>query len=83
MDYLQHIEFDGLKLREARGDRQLTEVARIIGISKQRLWNYENGLYDPSSDIVVRLCMLYQKPIEFFAKANSAKKNLASAYIGY
>lgn len=83
MDDLTCIEFDGQKLREARGDRPMVNVARAVGISKQMLWNYENGQGDPSSDVIVRLCLLYQRPIEFFIKANSSEKFLASSYIGY
>jgi len=84
MDDLKHIQFDLKKLREARGDLKLIDAARTVGISKQRLWNYENGLYDPPTDIFAKLCLLYQRPIEFFIKVpDTAKKNLASAYIGY
>jgi transcriptional regulator with XRE-family HTH domain len=83
MDDLKHIEFDAKKLREARGDRALIEVAQAVGVSKQMLWNYENEQGDPSSDVVVRLCLLYQKPIEFFAKQPTGEKFLANVYIGY
>lgn len=64
MDELQAIKIDHQKLKAARGDRGLTEVARTIGISKQQLWNYENGLYEPPSATVAKLCLLYQVPIE-------------------
>lgn len=83
MDELKNIEFDTQKLREARGDRALTDVAQTIGVTKQMLWNYENGYGDPSSAVVARLCLLYQKPIEFFIKATSGEKFLAGTYIGY
>lgn len=83
MDDLTCIEFDGQKLREARGDRSLTNVARAVGISKQMLWNYENGQGDPSSDVIVRLCLFYQRPIEFFSNVKSGENFLANMYIGY
>jgi transcriptional regulator with XRE-family HTH domain len=77
MDDLKQIEFDGQKLREARGDRALSEAAQAVGVTKQMLWNYENGHGDPSSAVVARLCLLYQKPIEFFIKAKSGEKNFS------
>lgn len=86
MDNVKHIEFDAQKLREARGDRSQTEVAQAVGITKQMLWNYENGQGDPSSAVVLRLCVFYQKPIEFFMKATAAEiseKKPNNLYIGY
>lgn len=83
MNDLKHIELDAKKLREARGDHTASAVAQAVGISRQMLWNYENGQGDPSSAVLARLCLFYGKPIEFFIKTKSGKKNLAGAYIGY
>lgn len=64
MSKLEQIKIDPLKLRAARGDRKLTEVAQNVGISKQSLWNYENGHNEMPAVTVAKLCILYQIPIE-------------------
>jgi len=79
MDDLQGIKIDPEKLKAARGERGLTAVASIIGISKQQLWNYENGLYEPSSSTLAKLCLLYQVSIE--SLVNIDRKNLKKMYI--
>ncbi len=81
MDELKDIAIDPVKLREARGERKLTKVAATIGISKQRLWNYENGLYDPPSDVIARLSLLYKIPIERLTTAS--EKFLKKLYTAY
>ena len=66
------------KIKQARGDRGLTEVADSIGITKQRLWNYENGLYDPPADILVKLALAYGVRPESFT--NASDKFLKKVY---
>jgi hypothetical protein len=79
MSELEHIKIDPLKLRAARGDRKLIDAARAVGISSQRLWNYENGHSEMPAAIAAKLCILCQTSIEklttadelFFAKMYS------------
>lgn len=61
---LGQIKIDPLKVRAARGDRKLIDVARAIGISKQSLWSYENGHNEMPAATVAKLCILYKIPIE-------------------
>lgn len=82
MEDLRDIKFDFQKLREARGQRPQAHVARAVGISKQQLWNYENGLHDPSTDVLLKLCLFYKKPIEFFSSVGPGEKIFANLYIG-
>lgn len=82
MEDLKDVKFDFQKLREARGRRAQAHVARAVGISKQQLWNYENGLHDPSSDVVLKLCLFYKKPIEYFSNVQPGEKIFANMYIG-
>lgn len=47
------------KLKEARGNRSPQAVADAIGISRQHLWQIENGKRSPGSAILTKLCWLY------------------------
>jgi transcriptional regulator with XRE-family HTH domain len=64
MSEMEKIKIDPAKLRTARGDRKLSDVARTVGISKQNLSNYEKGHNQPSAVILARLCILYETRIE-------------------
>jgi len=64
MSELENIKIDPAKLRAARGDRKLSEVARVVGVSRQNISNYEKGHNQPSAVILARLCILYKTPIE-------------------
>lgn len=46
-------------LKKARGMRSMASVAKAIGVSKQQLWNYENGKSEPPVAMLVRLSNLY------------------------
>ena len=52
------------RLRSARGGRTLREVAQLLGITYQQLWNIENGKRRPSLGVLVKLCALYDLPID-------------------
>jgi transcriptional regulator with XRE-family HTH domain len=52
------------RLRTARGNRSLREVALFLGITKQQLWNIETGKRKPSLGVLVKLCAFYDLPIE-------------------
>lgn len=56
---IQNVEIDPAKLQKARGDRSPSEVARLLGITYQQLWQIENGIRNPSAPILVKLCFLY------------------------
>jgi DNA-binding XRE family transcriptional regulator len=42
----------------------LREVAQLLGITYQQMWNIENGKRGPSLGVLVSLCTLYDVPIE-------------------
>lgn len=67
---LEDIKIDRLKLRAARGSRKMTDVARTIGISKQKLWNYENTDDKIPGETLAKLCILYRTPIEKLTTAD-------------
>ena len=40
------------------------EAARLLGIGRTTLWEYEHGKREPKRDLVRRMCELYRCPIE-------------------
>lgn len=56
---LSKIKIDANKLKQARGSRKIKDVAALVGITPQMLCNYEAGTHDPSSSVMLRLCLLY------------------------
>lgn len=59
----------GKRLRELRGVKTRTGVARELGISYSALCKYEDGLKIPGDDTKVRLADYYQRTVQeiFFA----------------
>lgn len=41
-----------------------TEAARLLGVGRTTLWQYENGKREPRRDMVRRMADLYKVPIE-------------------
>ena len=53
------LDFKQLRvLRQSLGITQV-EAARRVGITRQRLWNYEEGIFPPSAEVLARLLRLY------------------------
>jgi transcriptional regulator with XRE-family HTH domain len=69
METLLNLKLDHTKLKARRGELPLTDVAKKVGVSRQQLWNYENGMCDPPVDVVARLCRLYDCSLENFTSA--------------
>lgn len=55
----------GKRLREIRGIRTRTGVARELGISYSALAFYENGEREPSGRVKKKLADYYGVPVEF------------------
>jgi len=47
------------RLIEARGERSRKDVAAIIGVSRQQIWNYEKGISEPPLSVLIELANLY------------------------
>lgn len=62
-------------LKQARGLRSVSDVAKEIGVTRQQIWQYEAGKTVPSLSVLVRLANLYGIGIEKLID----QKNLASA----
>lgn len=74
---LNKLEIDPQKLKAARGERPIQEVAKILGITRQQMWNYEAGERLPPANKLLRLCVLYGIDIADLVK-NREKFLLAS-----
>lgn len=53
----------GEKLKELRGCRTQTGVARAVGITPSALSMYESGDRVPRDEVKERLCAYYQVPV--------------------
>jgi transcriptional regulator with XRE-family HTH domain len=67
------LDIDLSKLRKARGKIELTYIAKRIGVTKQRLWNYENGISSIPGAILESLCSLYGVEIDDLIASPSKK----------
>lgn len=50
---------DLVRLKQARGLRSQSAVAKAIGVSRQQIWNYENGESEPPISVLIKLATLY------------------------
>lgn len=53
-------------LRKLREERKWSGVyvADLVGVSKQNIYAIENGTYDPSLELAIKLARLFAKPVE-------------------
>jgi Zn-dependent peptidase ImmA (M78 family)/transcriptional regulator with XRE-family HTH domain len=67
--------FIGDKLKEAREARGLnaTALADLLGVSRQSISKYENGLQSPSPEVMDDICRLLRMPIGFFMHSRKRK----------
>lgn len=68
------IEISPPKLRQARGRRVASHVAKTIGISRQHLFSIEKGDTRPNADVLARLCLLYGVEIGELTRASTNGK---------
>jgi transcriptional regulator with XRE-family HTH domain len=60
------LQFSGSRLREARGDRAIEEVALAAGVSVRTIANWESGSTEPDAGKLAILATTLGKPIRFF-----------------
>lgn len=58
----------GEKIRQARiiRERSITELADELGVSKQAVFQYENNMIEPKSEIIFKLSSILDFPTNFF-----------------
>lgn len=44
-----------------------SEAARLLGVGRTTLWQYENGKREPRRDMIRRMAELYHCPIELLS----------------
>jgi transcriptional regulator with XRE-family HTH domain len=52
------------KLKKARGLRSLSDVAKEVNLTRQQIWNYENGTSEPPISVLMKLAHLYGVKIQ-------------------
>ncbi|WP_367898806.1 helix-turn-helix domain-containing protein [Leptospira sp. WS58.C1] len=70
-------KFLGFRLKEAREIREftLTNIAGLLGVTKQAVSQYEAGIVQPSPEKIIRLLQVLRLPSQFFTKERSFSVN--------
>jgi transcriptional regulator with XRE-family HTH domain len=57
----------GDRLRQARESRQLSQkdLAELIASTDKQIWRYENGLNDPSADVLTRIAKALEVSLDY------------------
>ena len=58
-------------LKTARGMRRLKLTAKELGISRQQLWNYEEGKSTPPLSMLIKLANLYGVDVQDLINQNN------------
>jgi transcriptional regulator with XRE-family HTH domain len=58
--------FDPEKLREARGERSLEDLAKTINVSRQTVSRWEKGETEPDASELAGIAAATGKPLEYF-----------------
>jgi len=61
--------FDPEKLKAARGDRSLEELAKSIDVSRQTISRWEKGEGEPNASELAAIAQFTGKPLKFFYEA--------------
>ena len=57
----------GLRLRQLREDRGMSRLtlAKMLGVSKETIYRYENNLQDPALNRIIQLAGIFQTSIDY------------------
>ena len=79
----QHEHTIGKRLKEARKKQKITqsEVAELLGVTKQTISNYETGNTYPPEKMLAKLCELYEVEPHIIKGNNSAQQDKTNAEI--
>ena len=64
-----------LKAARINANMLQSDVAEMLGVSKESIANWENGKISPKSTILVKLCGLYGVPIDAIHLPTKFDKN--------
>jgi transcriptional regulator with XRE-family HTH domain len=76
------VAVDGQKLKKARGSRTIPSVAEALGVTRQHLWQIENGRSQPSVEVLTKLCWLYDVPLTGVTANGNQASSAAKANFG-
>jgi len=62
----------GERLRELRGDRSQSAVARLLGMPQQNWQRYESGTSEPSLDVLHEICVTLGASMDWLCGLDSA-----------
>ena len=67
------LEFNATRLKDARLLRGLSqiELADLLGVTKQAISQYENGIVTPKSDITFKMSEVLNIPLAYFSMPDS------------
>jgi Zn-dependent peptidase ImmA (M78 family)/DNA-binding XRE family transcriptional regulator len=74
--------FAGARLREARESRGLNGIALadLIGVKRQSISQYENGLQTPSPTVMAKICAVLGFSMQFFLRQPSVEDDATIFY---
>jgi Zn-dependent peptidase ImmA (M78 family)/DNA-binding XRE family transcriptional regulator len=77
---MKNKEFVSTRLTEAREIRELsmTDLAKLVGISKQAISQFESGLHNPSLENLIEISNVLNFPLEYFYKKQERRNNRVS-----
>jgi DNA-binding XRE family transcriptional regulator len=59
IETIQNVDIDPAKLKAARGERSVPDVAKLFNIHRKHIYAIESGSRKPSSPLLIKLCLLY------------------------
>lgn len=62
MSEIKDLELNGSLLRDARERAGLTQAqaAKLVGVERGTIWNFEHGNGRPSGNVLARMCAIYK-----------------------
>lgn len=54
------------RIKDYRNDRGMTqtELAKLVGVRRETIYNLENGKYNPSLSLAWKIAQVFEAPIE-------------------
>lgn len=59
IETIRNADIDPAKLKAARGEMPVPDVAKLFNIHRKHIYAIESGSRKPSSPLLIKLCLLY------------------------
>jgi transcriptional regulator with XRE-family HTH domain len=65
--HIRGLNMRGDRLKDARESRQFSQkdLAERIGSTDKQIWRYENGLNDPTADVLTRIAKVLEVSLDY------------------